>query len=237
MNPMSAAAVSSLLVLGSGGMSYATQAGSQAMNSAQTMTVTRKGAQPSSAGPAEYFTGSVRVEPTFPAHEPRSRVAAALVTFQPGARSAWHTHPLGQNLIVTAGRGWVQQEGGEKHEIRPGDVVWTPPGVKHWHGATPNESLTHYAIQEALHGKNVEWMEKVTDQQYLGGKVIAATPATSTPRMSADDDLAAVAPALARYRQDVLVGDLWKRPGLSSRDRRIVTVTALIARNQTADLA
>jgi 4-carboxymuconolactone decarboxylase len=233
MNPMSATVVLSFLVLGSGEVSHATQV----MNGEQTMIVTRKGSQPSTAGPAQNFTGSVRVDPLFAAHEPPSRVSAAMVTFPPGARSAWHTHPLGQNLIVTAGAGWVQQEGGEKYEIRPGDVVWTPPGVKHWHGATATESLTHIAVQESLDGKNVEWMEKVTDQQYLGGKVAAAAQETSTERRGSDSDLAAVAPALEKYRQDVLIGDLWKRPGLTSRDRSIVTVTALIARNQTADLA
>ena len=105
------------------------------------------------------------VEPLFPVNSP-SRTSGGSVTFEPGARSAWHTHPLGQTLIVTAGTGWVQQWGGEKQEIRPGDVVWTPPGVKHWHGATPTTAMTHIAIQETLDGKNVEWMEKVSDEQY-----------------------------------------------------------------------
>jgi quercetin dioxygenase-like cupin family protein len=134
------------------------------------MTITRKGSRTSSQGPAQYFTGPVTVEPLFPAHDPPSRVSGALVTFQPGACSAWHRHPLGQALIVTAGTGWVQEEGGEKYEIRAGDVVWTPPGVKHWHGATPNEALTHIALQEQLDGQMVEWLEKVTDEQYRGGK-------------------------------------------------------------------
>ena len=108
----------------------------------QTITITRSGSQPSQQGSAAYFTGSVRVDPLFPANAP-SRTSGASVTFEPGARTAWHTHPLGQTLIVTAGTGWVQQEGGEKQEIRLGDVIWTPPGVKHWHGATATDRLTH----------------------------------------------------------------------------------------------
>jgi quercetin dioxygenase-like cupin family protein len=134
--------------------------------SEQTMKITRIGSQAPQQGPAEYFTGSVRVEPLFPVSAP-SRISSASVTFEPGARSAWHTHPLGQTLIVTAGTGWVQQEGGERQEIKPGDVIWTPPGVKHWHGATATSSVTHLAIQEALDGKVVEWMEKVSEEQYL----------------------------------------------------------------------
>jgi quercetin dioxygenase-like cupin family protein len=135
----------------------------------RTMKVTRSGSQAPQRGPAEYFTGSVRVVPLFAANEP-SRTTGASVTFEPGARSAWHTHPLGQTLIVTAGTGWIRQEGGERQEIKPGDVVWTPPGVKHWHGATATESLTHIAIQEALDGKNVVWLEKVSDEHYRGRK-------------------------------------------------------------------
>jgi quercetin dioxygenase-like cupin family protein len=111
------------------------------------------------------FTGSVRVEPLFGAHAP-STASGAAVTFEPGARSAWHTHPAGQLLIVTAGVGRIQQAGGPVQEIGPGDVIWTPSGVKHWHGATPNTAVTHTAIQEAVNGKNVEWMEKVSDEQY-----------------------------------------------------------------------
>jgi quercetin dioxygenase-like cupin family protein len=131
----------------------------------QSMTITRNGSQPSSRGAAQYFTGSVRIDPLFQPKEP-SRTSVAYVTFEPGARTAWHSHPLGQILIVTAGTGWVQQEGGEKQEIKPGDVVWTPPGVKHWHGASATTAMTHTAITEGLDGKNVEWMEKVSDEQY-----------------------------------------------------------------------
>jgi quercetin dioxygenase-like cupin family protein len=129
------------------------------------MEITRIGSQPSAKGSADWFTGSVRVDPLFPAHPP-TRTSAGSVTFEPGARSAWHTHPLGQTLIITAGCGWVQQEGGPIEEVHAGDVIWFPPGVKHWHGATPNTSLTHIAIQEALDGRVVDWLEKVSDEQY-----------------------------------------------------------------------
>ena len=129
------------------------------------MDVQRNGSQPSGKGPAEYFTGSVRIDPLFEAPDP-ARVRGASVTFEPGARTAWHTHPLGQNLIVISGCGWVQSEGDSKMEIRPGDVVWCPRNEKHWHGATPTAAMTHIAIQEQLDGKVVEWMEKVSDQQY-----------------------------------------------------------------------
>ena len=129
------------------------------------MQITRTGSQPSRKGPEEYFTGRVRIDPLFQAPEP-ARVNGASVTFEPGARTAWHTHPLGQTLIVISGLGWVQREGGPIEEIRPGDVVWFPPGLKHWHGATPMTAMTHIAIQEALGGKNVEWLEKVSDDQY-----------------------------------------------------------------------
>ena len=129
------------------------------------MEIKRGGSQPSRKGPAEYFSGSVRVDPLFEAPAP-ARVSGGSVTFEPGARSAWHTHPLGQTLIITSGLGWVQREGGEIKQVRSGDVVWFPPGEKHWHGATPTTAMTHIAIQESLNGKNVDWMEKVSDDQY-----------------------------------------------------------------------
>ena len=129
------------------------------------MTITRNGTQQSAKGPADYFTGAVRIDPVFSVNHP-SRVSAGHVTFEPGARSAWHTHPLGQTLIVTSGLGWVQQEGGPIEDVRTGDVIWFPPGLKHWHGASPTNGMSHYAIQETLNGKNVEWLEKVTDEQY-----------------------------------------------------------------------
>ena len=130
------------------------------------MEVRRSGSQPSAQGPAEWFTGNVRVDPLFQAADP-SRVSAALVTFEPGARTAWHTHPLGQTLYVISGVGRIQTKGGPIHEIRAGDVVWIPPGEKHWHGATATTAMSHIAIQEALDGKVVDWMEKVTDEEYL----------------------------------------------------------------------
>ena len=129
------------------------------------MEIIRVGSQPSGKGPEDWFTGAVRIDPLFTANESR-RGAASSVTFEPGARTAWHTHPLGQTLIVTAGCGWVQREGGPVEEIHPGDVIWFSPGEKHWHGATSTTALTHIAIQENLNGKVVEWMEKVSDQDY-----------------------------------------------------------------------
>jgi quercetin dioxygenase-like cupin family protein len=130
------------------------------------MEIKRGGSQPSGKGPADYFTGSVRVDPLFQAPDP-ARVAGASVTFEPGARTAWHTHPLGQTLIVTAGCGRAQRWGGSIEEIRPGDVIWFPPGEKHWHGATATTAMTHVAIQERLDGNVVDWLEQVSDEQYL----------------------------------------------------------------------
>jgi quercetin dioxygenase-like cupin family protein len=131
------------------------------------MEIRRSGSQPSGKGPAEWFTGTVRIDPLFAAHEP-SRVAGASVTFEPGARTAWHTHPLGQTLVVTAGCGRAQRCGGPVEEIRPGDVITFAPGEKHWHGAAPTTAMTHVAVHEQLDGKTVEWMEHVTDAQYAG---------------------------------------------------------------------
>jgi len=131
------------------------------------MEIKRIGSQPSGKGPAEYFTGTVRIDPLNSPPEP-ARVAMALVTFEPGARTAWHTHPLGQTLIVTAGCGWVQREGGHKEEIRPGDVVYFEPDEKHWHGATSTTAMSHIAVQEKFNGSPVDWMEHVADAQYNG---------------------------------------------------------------------
>ena len=132
------------------------------------MDIRRSGTQPSGKGPAECFTGAVRIDPLFQSPEP-ARALGVSVTFEPGARTAWHTHPLGQTLIVTAGCGLVQSEGGPIKKIRPGDVVWCPPGEKHWHGATATTAMTHIAIVERLDGQAVDWMEKVTDGQYQAG--------------------------------------------------------------------
>lgn len=141
------------------------------------MLLKRPGSQPSAKGPEEYFTGNVRIDMLNVAPAP-SRVSCASVTFEPGARSAWHTHPLGQTLIVTAGCGWTQCEGEPIVEIRAGDVIWCPPGHKHWHGATPTTAMTHIAVQEALDGKNVNWMEKVTDAEYFAGSSAPETNGT-----------------------------------------------------------
>ncbi len=129
------------------------------------MEIKRVGSQPSNKGSEDWFTGTVRIDPLFPVNAP-ARAAANSVTFEPGARTAWHTHPLGQTLVVTAGVGWAQHEGGPVEEIRPGDVVWFPAGERHWHGASPTTAMTHIAIQEELNGSAVEWMEKVSEEQY-----------------------------------------------------------------------
>jgi quercetin dioxygenase-like cupin family protein len=131
------------------------------------MDITRNGSQPSGKGPADWFTGTVRIDPLFTAPDP-ARGRGASVTFEPGARTAWHTHPLGQTLIVIAGVGRAAREGGPVEEIRPGDVVWFAPGEKHWHGASPTTAMTHIAIQESSNGKVVDWMEHVSDAQYRG---------------------------------------------------------------------
>lgn len=157
------ATVTSLSLLASA----ATEANAQTAptEASQAISVTRVGAQPSAKGPAENFTGTVRVDSRFQGSAP-ARVGGGIVTFEPGARTAWHTHPLGQTLIVTAGAGLVQHWDGPVQEIKPGDVVWIPPDVKHWHGATPTTGMSHIAIAEAFDGKAVDWLEKVTDEQY-----------------------------------------------------------------------
>jgi 4-carboxymuconolactone decarboxylase len=204
---------------------------------AQSIKITRSGSQPLRQGPAENFSGSVRVDHVFRADAP-GRAAGALVTFEPGARTAWHVHPLGQTLIVTAGVGRVQRWGDPVHEIRPGDVVWIPPGQKHWHGAAPDSSMAHIAISEALDGQTVEWMEKVTDVQYqeaLNTKE-PATPATGTKPRPSQRAIGDFAPKLAELTDEVLYADVWERPELSKRDRSLVTVAALIAMNRPEQL-
>src|SRR6266511_1783405 len=234
-----AATVLSLSLLASASV-HANQAGAAAPPTAsgpdpQTVIITRSGSQPSRQGPAENFTGSVRVDPLFQAKDP-SKVSGAYVTFEPGARSAWHTHPLGQTLIVTAGTGWVQHWGGPIEEIRSGDVVWIPPGQKHWHGDSPTTGMTHIAIQEHVGGQSVDWMEKVSDEQYgapvrahessvapARSAVVSAQP-TPAQRLIGD-----FSPKLVELTDKVLFGDVWSRPELSQRDRSLVTVSALIA--------
>jgi quercetin dioxygenase-like cupin family protein len=133
----------------------------------KSQTISRAGTQPSVKGPAEYFTGNVRIDPLFPAND-SAPFSGAYVTFEPGARSTWHIHPKGQHLLVTAGVGRTGEWEGQVEEIKAGDVIWCPPGVKHWHGASPTTAMTHIAFTGTLNGKNVEWMEKVTDEQYNG---------------------------------------------------------------------
>lgn len=204
---------------------------------AQTdLAIARSGSQPSRQGPAENFTGSVRVDPLFPARE-SARASGAYVTFQPGARTLWHTHPRGQTLIVTAGVGRVQRWGGPLDEIRAGDVVWIPAGAKHWHGAAPGSAMTHIAITEHLDGKVVDWMEKVSDDQYsaadsgFAGAAIIQRQPTVAQKLFGD-----VAPKLAELTDNVLFGDVWEQPGLSKRDRSLATVSALIALNRPDQL-
>jgi len=192
--------------------------------------------QPSLQAPAENFTGSVRVDPLFPANAP-ARASGALITFEPGARTAWHAHPLGQILIVTAGTGRVQRWGDPIEEIHQGDVVWIPPGQKHWHGAAPNSSMAHIGIVEQLDGKTVDWMEKVSDAQYSAPIRVqaAGTGSAGKPRPS-QGPIGDFAPKLAELTDDVLYGDVWERPQLSKRDRSLVTVAALIALNRPEQL-
>jgi 4-carboxymuconolactone decarboxylase len=202
----------------------------------QTIKITRSGSQPSATGPAEHFTGSAHIDPLFSANAP-SHTSGARVTFEPGARTAWHSHPLGQTLIVTAGKGWVQQWGGQIEEIRQGDVVSILPGQKHWHGATASTSMTHIAIQENLNGKSVEWMEEVSGEQYgniqsaSGGVMDSTKEPSAAQKLIGDFD-----PKLAELTDKVLFGDVWERPGLSKRDRSLITVAALIALNRPEQL-
>jgi 4-carboxymuconolactone decarboxylase len=214
----------------------ASGAPSQISKDQGAIRITRSGLQPSRQGPAENFTGSVRVDRIFQANAP-ARTSGSLVTFEPGARTAWHTHPLGQILIVTAGTGRVQRWGDSVEEIRKGDVVWIPPGQKHWHGAAPNSSIAHIAIVEQLDGKSVEWMEKVSDAQYGAPLDVqgASTDAGAKPRPS-QGPIGDFAPKLAEPTDDVLYGDVWERPELSKRDRSLVTVAALIALNRPEQL-
>ena len=139
------------------------------------MEITRKEDQQSVEGPEEYFTGKATIRGNFNREDP-SRLTGAIVTFEPGARTAWHKHPLGQTLIVTEGTGWTQVKGGEKYEFHEGDVMWCPPDKVHWHGATPTEGMTHIALQEAKDGTNVTWLEKVTDEEYLAGEPVTGKP-------------------------------------------------------------
>ncbi len=200
------------------------------------LRITRNGTQPPRPAPADHFTGSARVDTPFQASAP-ARVSGARVTFEAGARTAWHIHPLGQTLIVTSGTGRVQRWGDPVEEIRQGDVVWIPPGVKHWHSAAPNSSMAHIAITELMDGKTVEWMEKVSDAEYgapLRGQAASAS-AGHRPRPS-QAAMGDFAPKLADITDNVLYADIWERPELSKRDRSLATVAALIAMNRPDQL-
>lgn len=238
MKLLIAAAISLSLLASAFAQSNQTGAASStSAQDSQAIRIARRGTQPSRQGPAENFTGSVRVDPLFQASAP-ARASGSLVTFEPGAHTNWHTHTLGQTLIVTAGTGRVQRWGDPVDEIRQGDVVWIPPGQKHWHGAAPDSSMAHIAISEALDGKSVDWMEKVTDAQYdaplrAQGQAAPAPGPRPRPSQRAMGDFA---PKLAEITDDVLYGDVWERPQLSKRDRSLVTVSALIAMNRPDQL-
>jgi len=208
----------------------------QNRNNEGAIRIVRSGSQPSRQAPLENFTGSVRVNPLFQAIAP-ARAAGALITFEPGARTAWHTHPLGQILIVREGTGRVQGWGDSVEEIQQGDVVWIPPGEKHWHGAAPNSSMAHIAIVEQLDGKTVDWMEKVSDAQYNAPvRVQASGTGGAVKPHPSQGPIGDFAPKLAELTDDVLYGDVWERPQLSKRDRSLVTVAALIALNRPEQL-
>lgn len=204
----------------------------------QVIKIVRRGTQASRQGPIENFTGSVRVDPLFQASAP-ARMSGSLVTFEPGAHTAWHSHPLGQVLIVTTGTGRVQRWGDPVDEVQQGDVVWIPPGQKHWHGASPTSSMAHIAISESPDGKPaVQWMEKLTDAQYTVPlrAQIPGTPATGPKPRPSQRAMGDFAPKLAELTDDVLYGDVWERTQISKRDRSLVTVAALIAMNRPDQL-
>jgi 4-carboxymuconolactone decarboxylase len=210
-----------------------------AQTEAQTLVITRGGSRPARQAPAENFTGGVRVEMLFDALEP-SHASGGSVTFEPGARTAWHSHPRGQILIVTAGTGRVQRWGDPIEEIRQGDVVRIPAGHKHWHGASPHASMTHIAVSEHRDGATVQWMEKVSEEQYNAVSP-SAQPQPSNPQRGTSGPSGAlqqkIAPGLATLTDEVLFGDVWRRPELSPRDRSLVTISVLIATGKPAQLA
>lgn len=201
-----------------------------------SLVISRSGDRTPGHGSPERFTGAVTVDYLFAAEDPK-RASGAYVTFAPGARTAWHAHPLGQTLIVTAGAGRIQRWGGAVEVVKPGDVVWMPPGVKHWHGAAADGAMMHLAVQEQNAGKTVEWMEKVSDAHDLPAPSAAPVAAIQPPGPSRAQQLFGdVAPKLAELTDRVLYGDVWARPGLSQRDRSLVTVSALVAMNRPDQL-
>lgn len=208
------------------------------------LLISRAASRTVQQAPAQNFTGRVKVEMLFTPSAP-GRTSAGSVSFEPGARTAWHTHPLGQTLIVTTGVGRVQRWGGPVEEIRPGDVVRIPARVRHWHGAAPDSAMTHIAIQEAQDGKTADWLDQVSDAQYGAAPAASVTPApipapapaqNNAQPSSAQRLVGDVAPKLAQLTDDVLFGDVWARPGLAPRDRSLVTVSALIAMNRPDQL-
>ena len=197
-------------------------------DSAPSAMISREASRTATKGAEDRFTGNVRVISLFPANAP-AKATGGQVSFDAGARTAWHTHPMGQTLIVTTGAGRVQFWGGPIQEIKPGDVVWIPPGQKHWHGAAPTTPMTHISVQEQVDGKTSEWFEKVTDEQY---GVVASAPAAapaSNKNSRAQQLFGEFAPKFAQLTDDVLYADVWERPGLSKRDRSLITVSALVA--------
>jgi 4-carboxymuconolactone decarboxylase len=196
-------------------------------------SISREASRATSKGAEDRFTGNVRIVSLFPANAP-SRATGGQVTFDAGARTAWHAHPVGQTLIVTSGTGRVQFWGGPIQEIKPGDVVWIPPGQKHWHGASPGSPMTHLAVQEQRNGKTAEWFEKVTDEQY--GVTAAVTPPAPNINSRAQQLFGEIAPKFAELTDKVLYADIWERQGLSKRDRSLITVSALIAMNRPDQL-
>ena len=221
--------------------SFAETAGNQANTSATTSglavsaTISRSATRTPYDAPPEHFTGKARVAPLFSPIAP-ARASAAYVTFTPGARTDWHTHPLGQTLVVTEGSGLIQFWDGPIQRIDRGDVVSIPPGQKHWHGASATAAMTHLAIQEQVDGKSVAWLEKVSDTQYRN-KPSAKESAEPTAQPSRAQQLMGdFAPKLAELTDNVLYADIWERPGLSKRDRSLATVSALIAMNRPDQL-
>jgi len=219
----------------------ASAAPGQTSRDQDTIRITRNGSQPARPGPAEHFTGTVRVDGWFEAEAP-ARTYGATVAFEPGARTHWHTHPLGQTLVVTAGTGRVQHWGGPAQEIRPGDVVQIPPGVKHWHGASPDVPMTHVALVERPEaGPSTEWMEAVGDEQYAEepprpAAALADSASEVDQSSRAQQLMGDIASELADLTDDVLYGQVWASPELSQRDRSLVTVSALIALNRPDQL-
>lgn len=197
--------------------------------------ISREASRSATLGSAERFSGNARITGLFSANAP-SRVTGGQVTFEAGARTAWHSHPLGQTLIVTAGTGRIQFWGGAIQEIRTGDVVSIPPAIKHWHGASPGSSMTHIAIQEQVDGKTADWFEKVNDAQYgVATTTKAAAPAPDR-NSRAQQLFGELAPKFAELTDQVLYADVWERPGLSKRDRSLITVSALVAMNRPDQL-